>query len=89
MTRLDAAQFIALWILLSHLPPGSVRLRPGSRAVVGDGVDSVGNSSGTGERHWHTHAQVPGSAEGPLGGEPRPIQLNGRFAVRGDQIETP
>ena len=42
-----------------------------------------------GEPHLHVHAQLPGLTEAPLGGDPRPIQFNGRFPVRGDRVEAP
>ena len=76
-------------ILLGHLQPSSVRVRPGSCTVVGDWLGSVGNSGNTGEPNWHVHAQSRRSAEATLGAEPRPIRLNGRFPGRGDRIEIP
>ena len=68
---------------------GSVRVRAGANVGVGDWLGSVGNSDNTGEPHLHVHAQRQGSAEAALGGDPRPIQFNGRFPVRGDRIEAP
>ena len=76
-------------VLLGHLQPVSVRVHPGAKVVVGDWLGSVGNSGNTGEPHLHIHAQGPGSMAAPLGGDPRPIQFNGRFPVRGDRIEVP
>ena len=76
-------------VLLGHLQPGSVRVRAGANVTVGDWLGSVGNSGNTGEPHLHVHAQGQGSAEAPLSGEPRPIQFNRRFPVRGDRIEAP
>ena len=76
-------------VLLGHLQPGSVRVRAGSRVAVGEWLGLTGNSGNTGEPHLHIHAQSRGPAEAPLGGEPRPIQFNGRFPVRGDRIEAP
>ncbi len=76
-------------VLLGHLQPGSVQVRAGAQVAVGDWLGSVGNSGNTGEPHLHIHAQSPGPAEAPLSGEPRPIELNGHFPVRGDRIETP
>ena len=76
-------------VMLGHLQPGSVQVQAGALVAVGDWLGMVGNSGNTGEPHLHIHAQSPGSAEAPLGGEPRPIQLNGRYPVRGDRIETP
>ena len=76
-------------VLLGHLQPGSVRVRTGANVVAGDWLGSVGNSGNTGEPHLHIHAQGPGQTEAPLGGDPRPVQFNGRFPVRGDRIEAP
>ncbi len=76
-------------VLLGHLQPGSVRVRAGANVAVADWLGSVGNSGNTGEPHLHIHAQGRGSITAPLGGDPRPIQFNGRFPVRGDRIEAP
>lgn len=76
-------------VLLGHLQQGSVQVQAGAKVAVGDWLGSVGNSGNTGEPHLHIHAQGPGSAEAPLGGEPRPITFSGRFPVRGDRIEAP
>ena len=76
-------------VLLGHLQPGSVRVHAGVNVVAGDWLASVGNSGNTGEPHLHVHAQGPGPTEAPLGGDPRPIQFNGRFPVRGDLIKAP
>ena len=76
-------------VLLGHLQQGSVKVRAQAPVAVGDWLGSVGNSGNTGEPHLHIHAQGPGSIEAPLGGDPRPIQFNGRFPVRGDRIDAP
>jgi len=76
-------------VMLGHLQPGSVQVRAGAHIAVGDWLGLVGNSGNTGEPHLHIHAQAPGSTEAPLSGDPRPIQFNGRFPVRGHRIEVP
>lgn len=76
-------------VLLGHLQQGSVRVRAGANVVAGDWLASVGKSGNTGEPHQHVHAQGSGQSEAPLGGDPRPIQFNGRFPVRGDRIQAP
>ena len=76
-------------VLLGHLQPGSVRVHAGVNVVAGDWLASVGNSGNTGEPHLHVHAQSPGLTAAPLGGDPRPIEFNGRFPVRGDRIDAP
>ena len=76
-------------VLLGHLQQGSVKVRAGATVAAGDWLGSVGNSGNTGEPHLHVHAQSPGPTEAPLGGDPRPIQFNGRFPVRGDRIVIP
>jgi len=76
-------------VLLGHLQPGSVQVGAGAHVAVEDWLGSVGNSGNTGEPHLHIHAQSPGSTTAPLGGDPRPIQFNGRFPVRADRIEVP
>ena len=76
-------------VLLGHLRPGSVKVRAGATVAVGDWLGSVGNSGNTGEPHLHVHAQSPGPAGAPLGGDPLPILFQGRFPVRGDHIERP
>lgn len=76
-------------VLLGHLRPGSVQVRAGGTVAVGDWLGSVGNSGNTGEPHLHVHAQAPGPADAPLGGDPLPIRFNGRYLVRGDRVESP
>ncbi len=75
--------------LIGHLRSGSVQVRPGTTVAVGDWLGSVGNSGNTGEPHLHVHAQAPGPAGTPLGGDPLPILFNGRHPVRGVRIESP
>ncbi|OIP17827.1 MAG: hypothetical protein AUK51_06555 [Comamonadaceae bacterium CG2_30_59_20] len=76
-------------VLLGHLSPGSVRVRVGDAIAAGVWLGSVGNSGNTGEPHLHVHAQRPGPVGAPLGGDPLPILLDGRFPVRGDRIGSP
>lgn len=76
-------------VLLGHLSPGSVQVRVGDAVAAGVWLGSVGNSGNTGEPHLHVHAQRPGPVGAPLGGDPLPILLDGRFPVRGDRIGSP
>ncbi len=76
-------------VLLGHLRPGSVQVRPGGSVAVGDWLGSVGNSGNSDEPHLHVHAQTPGPAGAPLSGDPLPIRFNGRYLVRGDRVELP
>jgi hypothetical protein len=76
-------------VLLGHLRPGSVQVRATDAVVTGAWLGSVGNSGNTGEPHLHVHAQRPGPANAPLGGDPLPILFDGRLPVRGDRIESP
>jgi len=76
-------------VLLGHLRPGSVQVRPGVAVAAGVWLGSAGNSGNTSEPHLHVHAQRPGTVVAPLGGDPLPILLDGRYPVRGDRIESP
>ena len=76
-------------VLLGHLSPGSVLVRAADAVVTGTWLGSVGNSGTTGEPHLHVHAQRPGPANAPFGGDPLPILFDGRLPVRGDRIESP
>ena len=75
-------------VLLGHLRSCSVRVRAGATVATGDWLGSAGNSGNTSERHLHVHAQRPGIAGAPLGGDPLPVLFDGRFPVRGDRIES-
>ena len=76
-------------VLLGHFRPGSLRVAVGAQVGSGDLIAEVGNSGNTGEPHLHIHAQRPGPPGAPVGGEPLPITLGGRFVVRGERIELP
>lgn len=76
-------------ILMGHLCPGSVQVHVGDAVATGDWLGAAGNSGNTGEPHLHVHAQRPGAAGAPLGGDPLPILFDGRFPVRGARIRTP
>ena len=76
-------------VLLGHLRPGSLQVHAGASVEVGDWLGAVGNSGNSGEPHLHVHAQRPGPASAPLGGDPLPVQFGRRFPVRGDRIESP
>jgi hypothetical protein len=76
-------------VLLGHLHPGSVQVRVGDTVATGVWLGVAGNSGNTGEPHLHVHAQRPGPASAPIGGNPLPIMFNGHFPVRGDRIGSP
>jgi murein DD-endopeptidase MepM/ murein hydrolase activator NlpD len=74
------------WVVLAHLRRGSVAVQPGDRVKAGDAVGLVGNSGNTMEPHLHVHAQRPGTDRAPLGGEPLPIRIDGRYLVRNQRV---
>ncbi len=71
------------WVLLAHLRRGSVLRRTGDGVEAGQPLGLVGNTGNTGEPHLHIHAQLPGTRDVPLGGEPVPVTIRGRYLVRG------
>ena len=73
-------------VALAHFQRGSLRVRVGDVVPVGTSLATVGNSGGTSEPHLHIHAQRPGPAGAPFGGDPLPIRLAGRYLVRGDRL---
>jgi hypothetical protein len=77
----------AHWVLLGHLRRGSVLRRAGDVVAPGEPLALAGNTGNTGEPHLHVHAQRPGTAEMPLGGEPVPVTIGGRYLVRGARVE--
>lgn len=76
-------------IALAHLKQGSVRVQVGDTVQVSQPLGEVGNSGGSNEPHLHIHAQRPGTATAPMGGEPLPMVFAGRFLVRGDRVTLP
>jgi hypothetical protein len=74
-------------VALAHLRQGSVVVRSGDAVTLGQRLGAVGNSGGSDEPHLHIHAQRPGPADAPMGGEPVPASFDGRFLVRGDRIQ--
>ena len=75
-----------VWVLLAHMRRGSVMARAGDEVTTGQPLGQVGNTGNTGEPHLHLHAQRPGTEEMPLGGEPVPITIGGRYLVRGERV---
>jgi hypothetical protein len=69
-------------VLLGHLRRGSVKVGPGDHVQTGQLLGAVGNSGNSDEPHLHIHAQMPGTAEAPLSGQPLLATFNGRFLVR-------
>lgn len=74
------------WIVLAHLQRESVRVRAGDRVSVGMPLGRVGNSGNTAEPHLHVHAQRPGTAAAPFGGEPLPLRFDGDYLVRNQRV---
>jgi hypothetical protein len=73
-------------VLLAHLRRGSLGVAVRDTAAVGTFLGAVGNSGGTSEPHLHIHAQRPGPEGRPIGGDPLPMRLSGRYLVRSDRI---
>jgi hypothetical protein len=71
-----------VWIVLGHMREGSVCVGVGDHVRVGDPVGAVGNTGNTAEPHLHIHAQRPGSAGAPFGGEPLPMRFEGHYLAR-------
>jgi hypothetical protein len=76
-------------VVLAHLRQGSVAVRSGDAVALGQRLGAVGNSGGSDEPHLHIHAQRPGPADAPMGGDPLPARFDGRFLVRGDRVQVP
>jgi hypothetical protein len=77
------------WILLGHLQRGSVEVATGDPVAPGRPLGRVGNSGNTSEPHLHIHAQTPGTAAAPLGGDPIPVSFGGRALYRNARITPP
>jgi hypothetical protein len=76
-----------VWVLLAHMRRASVRVRVGDSVALRHPLGVVGNSGNTSEPHLHIHAQRPGTTEAPLGGDPLPILLDGRFPARNARFD--
>ena len=70
-------------VLLAHLRPGSLRVRPGDRVEVGDLLGEVGNSGNSSEPHLHLQADRDG-----LGLQLRFVGVEGGL-WRGRQLRSP
>ena len=75
-------------VLLGHLQQGSVEVAGGDTVAVGRLLGRVGNTGNTSEPHLHIHAQRVGTASMPLGGQPLPLRLNGRYPARNSRYST-
>jgi hypothetical protein len=73
-------------VVLAHFQPGSLLVHHGSKVEAGHPIARVGNSGMTSEPHLHIHAQRPGPVDAPMGGDPLPMRLGGRYLVRGDRV---
>jgi hypothetical protein len=71
-----------VWVVLGHLQQGSVCVAIGDSVAPGVEVGRVGNSGNSDEPHLHIHAQRPGTADEPIGGEPLVMRFDGRYLVR-------
>jgi hypothetical protein len=76
-----------VWVVLAHMQWGSVAPGEGDRVDVGDVLGRVGNSGQSDEPHLHVHAQTPGTAEAPIGGDPVPVTFDGDYLVRNERVQ--
>lgn len=81
---IDCGDFI---VALAHLENGSVTVRLGDIVALGAPIGRMGNSGQSGEPHLHIHAQHGLGADNPLGGEPVPLMIDGRYLVRNDRLQ--
>ena len=75
-----------IWLVLAHLRRGSVRASSGDTIESGTVIGEVGNSGNSSEPHLHIHAQKPGTAYEPLGGDPLSLRFDGRYLARNHRI---
>lgn len=73
-------------LLLAHFRRGSVTVEIGDAVRAGDTLGAVGNSGQTDEPHLHISAQLPGTPQAPLSGDPLALTIDGRFLVRNDRL---
>lgn len=73
-------------VVMAHFKEGSVLARTGEIVHIGQKLAEVGNSGGTDEPHLHIHAQLPGTSDAPISGDPIPMRFDNRFLVRGDRV---
>lgn len=73
-------------VVLAHFRRGSVVVQAGDSVERGTVIGAVGNSGASDEPHLHIHAQRPGTPEAPMGGEPLPMRIGGRFMVRNQRV---
>lgn len=77
------------YVVLAHFRNGSIRVQPGQRLAVGDYLGEAGNSGNSSEPHLHVHAQRGLPVDGPLGGEPLVLTIDGRYPVRNTRLHVP
>ena len=75
-----------VYVVLAHLLNRSVTVAPGDVVSVGSPLGRVGNTGNTNEPHLHIHIQTPGTDDAPLGGEPVPMFVDGRYLARNQRV---
>lgn len=63
-----------------------MRVRCGDTVEQGQALGRVGNTGNSDDPHLHIHAQRPGTAAAPVGCEPLPIRLDGRYLPRSARV---
>jgi len=71
-----------IYIGLTHLMQGSVKVKPGERVSMGQALARVGNSGNTSEPHLHIHAKRSGDPKSMLDGAAVPMRFGGRWLIR-------